>query len=132
MGALNQANVSDAELEVLKVLWLRGPVMVRDVAAHLKRRQKAWAYTTILTLLSRLRDKGYVTQAKHTEGAAHVFTATVTREELLGQRLTELAEQVCDGTASPLVQALVKSRQLKREDIAHLRRMLTELEDKKG
>jgi BlaI family transcriptional regulator, penicillinase repressor len=130
MGPLNQANVSDAELEVLKVLWLRGPVMVREVAQHLKRRHKPWAYTTILTLLSRLRDKGYVTQAKHTVGAAHVFTAAVTREQLLGQRLTELAEQVCDGTASPLVQALVNNRQLKREDIEHLRRILTKLDEK--
>jgi BlaI family transcriptional regulator, penicillinase repressor len=129
MGAANQMNVSDAELEVLKLLWLRGPSTVRDVAQHLKQRDKQWAYTTILTLLSRLRDKGFVRQEKHGTGAAHVFTAGVTREQLLGQRLTELAEQVCDGTAGPLVHALVKSRRLKREDIAHLRRLLTRLEE---
>ena len=60
MGAVNRVNVSDAELEVLKVLGLRGPATVRDVAQHLKRRHKPWVYTTILTLLSRLRDKGSV------------------------------------------------------------------------
>lgn len=131
MSTANQAHVSDAELEVLKVLWQQGPALVREVGQALKRRHKQWAYTTILTLLSRLRDKGYVTQAKQETGMAHMFTAVVTREQLLGRQLTELAEQVCDGTASPLVQALVNSRQLKHEDIAYLRRMLEELEQRK-
>src|SRR4051794_14137148 len=129
MGAESQANVSAAELEVLKVLWRRGPVMARQMEQELKRRHKRWAYTTILTLLSRLRAKGYVTQTKHAVAAAHVFAAATTREQLLGQKLAELTEQVCDGTASPLVQALVNSRQLKREDIAHLKQMLKELEE---
>jgi BlaI family transcriptional regulator, penicillinase repressor len=130
MGAEIQANVSDAELEVLKVLWQRGAVMAREVEQELKRQRRRWAYTTILTLLSRLRGKGYVTQAKHATGAAHVFAAAVTREQLLGRSLSELADRVCDGTASPLVQALVSSQRLKPADIASLRRMLEELEDK--
>jgi BlaI family transcriptional regulator, penicillinase repressor len=130
MGAGLQADVSDAELEVLKVLWQRGPAMAREVEQDLKRMRKRWAYTTILTLLGRLRGKGYVTQAKHAMGAAHVFAAAVTREQLLGRSLTELADRVCDGTASPLVQALVSSKRLKQADIASLRRMLEELEEK--
>jgi BlaI family transcriptional regulator, penicillinase repressor len=130
MDAGIQGGVSGAELEVLKVLWQSGPAMAREVERELKHRRKRWAYTTILTLLSRLRGKGYVTQAKHTLGAAHVFAAAVTREQLLGWSLTELADRVCDGTASPLVQALVNNRQLTREDLARLRRMLEELEEK--
>jgi predicted transcriptional regulator len=50
--------VSDAELEVLKVLWEGGAATVRDVAAALRRRRRRLAYNTVLTLLSRLRDKG--------------------------------------------------------------------------
>ena len=130
MGAEIQADVSDAEMEVLKVLWQLGPALAREVGRELKRRRKRWAYTTILTLLARLRGKGYVTQAKHPGGAAHVFAAAVTREQVLGRQLTDLAERVCDGTASPLVQALINSRRLKRGDIAYLRRMLEGLADK--
>jgi BlaI family transcriptional regulator, penicillinase repressor len=131
MAAAMTADVSDAELEVLKVLWERGPGVVREVAGELKGRHRRWAYTTILTLLSRLREKGYVTQSKKDGGgAAHVFAAAVTREELLGRQLTELAERVCDGTASPLVQALVNCRRLKREDVAYMRKMLDGLTDK--
>src|SRR5690349_11087925 len=130
MASPEQLSVSDAELEVLKVLWQHGPTTVREVAQTLSRRRKKWAYTTVLTLLSRLRDKRYVSQSKPDIGTAHVFAAAITRQQLLGQQLTELADRVCDGTASPLVQALVNSRQLKPDDIAQLRQMLKDLEEK--
>ncbi len=129
MPPLNSSPVSDAELEVLKVLWERGSLTVRAVEAHLKRRKNKWAYTTILTLLSRLRAKGHVAQEK-AAGAAHVFRAAISREQMVGQGLAELAERICDGTASPLVQALVRSKRLKPQEIADLRRMLDELEEK--
>lgn len=117
--------VSDAELEVLKVLWTAGPATVRDVAAALRRRRRRLAYNTVLTLLSRLREKGYV--AADRRDTAHLFRARVTREDLLGSTLTALAERVCDGTASPLVHALVRGQRLSPEEIADLRRLLDDL-----
>lgn len=122
--------VSDAELDVLKVLWERGPGTVRDVEAHLRRRKRRWAYTTVLTLLSRLRDKGYVASDKPDRGggAALVFRAAVSRDQLLRNGLTELADRICDGTASPLVHALVEGQRLSPDEIARLRRMLDEIE----
>lgn len=117
--------VSDAELEVLKVLWAAGPATVRDVAAALKRQRRRLAYNTVLTLLSRLKDKGYA--AADRRDPAHVFRAVVTREELLGSSLAALADRVCDGTASPLVHALVRGQQLSPEEIADLRKLLDDL-----
>jgi predicted transcriptional regulator len=118
--------VSDTELTVLKVLWRSGPGTVRDIEARLRRRKPRWAYNTVLTLLTRLREKGYV--ASDARGAAHVFRPVVTRDELLRQGLTSLADRICDGTASPLVHALVRGRRLTAEEIAHLRQLLDELE----
>src|SRR5436190_22723173 len=100
---VSPANVSDAELEVLKVLWEHGAGTVRQISARLRGRKRRWAYNTVLTLLSRLREKGCITSEK--SGVAHIFEAAVSREELLRRRLTELADQVCDGTASPLMHA---------------------------
>ena len=117
--------ISDAELEVLKVLWASGPGTVRDVEAQLRRRRRL-AYNTVLTLLTRLRDKGYV-EADRT-GTAHVFRSVVSRDELLRHGLSTLADRVCDGTASPLVLALVKGQRLSREDLAELRRLLDDLD----
>jgi BlaI family penicillinase repressor len=118
--------VSDAELDVLKVLWDHGPLTVREVEGHFRRRRKKWAYTTILTLLSRLREKGHVASDK--SGAAHVFRSVVSRDQLLQHGLTDLADRVCDGTASPLVHALVQGRRFSPEEIAQLRKLLDEME----
>ena len=114
--------VSDAELEVLKVLWAGGPATVRDVAASLRRQRRKLAYNTVLTLLSRLREKGYV--AADRRDTAHLFRAKVTRDDLLGSTLSALADRVCDGTASPLVQALVRGQRFSADEIAHFRKLL--------
>src|SRR6476661_7818446 len=92
--------ISDAELEVLKVLWASGPGTVGDVEAD-------------------------------RSGTAHVFRSAVSREELLSHGLATLADRVCDGTASPLVLALVKGQRLSRDEIAELRRLLDDLDRKK-
>ncbi|HUF48768.1 MAG TPA: BlaI/MecI/CopY family transcriptional regulator [Vicinamibacterales bacterium] len=116
---------SDSELEVLKVLWETGPATVREVAGQLRRRRRRLAYTTVLTLLSRLRDKGYV--AADRRDTAHVFRPLVSREELVGSSLTALADRICDGTASPLMYALVRGQQFSADEIAHFRKLLDDL-----
>ena len=120
------ASISDTELHVLKVLWKHGPRTVREVNDMFRSGKRRWAHTTVQTLLKRLESKGCVRSNKR--GAAHVFRAVVSRSELLARRLRELADSVCDGTASPLVSALVEEQQLHSEDIDHLRRMLDELQ----
>src|SRR5688572_18024233 len=82
-------SITDAELDVLKVLWEHGPATVRQVNTQLRRRRKRWAHTTVLTLLYRLRDKGYVSSNK--QGAALIFQPTGNREVLLRQQLSDLA-----------------------------------------
>jgi len=123
---MNVPPVSDAELEVMKALWAAGPATVRDLETRLRRKRRKWAYNTILTLLSRLREKGYVAADK--SDAAHVFQAVVSRDELLRNGLTELAERMCDGTASPLLHALVDGRNLSPADITELRKLLDAME----
>lgn len=119
-------SVSDAELEVLKVLWASGPATVRDVAKTLRGQRRRLAYNTVLTLLSRLREKGFVEADRR--DTAHVFRASVTRDELVGSSLSALADRICDGTASPLLLALVRDPRLSSADIAHLRKLLDGLQ----
>jgi predicted transcriptional regulator len=116
---------SDAELEVLKVLWETGPATVREVAGHLRKRRRRLAYNTVLTLLSRLRDKGYV--AADRRDTAHLFRPLVTRDDLVGSSLTALADRICDGTASPLMYALVRGQKFSADEIAYFRRLLDDL-----
>jgi predicted transcriptional regulator len=109
-------------MEVLKVLWTYGPGTVRRINAELVGRK--WAYTTVLTLLQRLVVKGYV--ASETSGVAHVFRAAVTRDELLERRLRDTADELCDGSAVPLVLALVQGNTFSPEELARFRRLIEE------
>jgi len=126
--ATRRAAVSDTEMDVLKVLWDQGPGTVREINAVLRRRGRRWAYTTVLTLLQRLQAKGYVASDK--SDAAHVFTAAVSRDRLLKQRLRELADELCRGTTTPLVLALVEGQRFTAEEIAQFRQLLDELANK--
>ncbi len=117
--------LSETELEVLKVLWELGAGTVRQIDEILRQRKRRWAYTTVLTLLTRLQAKGYVTSDK--SELAHVFRPTVSREKLLQQRLTNLADDLCEGTALPLVHALVEGQRFTAEEIAGFRRLLDEM-----
>jgi predicted transcriptional regulator len=121
--------VSETELDVLKVLWEFGPGTVRELGQRLRDQDHHWAYTTVLTLLQRLAAKGYVTSDK--TDLAHVFHAAVTREGMLRQRLKDLANQLCEGTATPLVQALVEGQPLSANEIQYFRELLDRLESKK-
>jgi predicted transcriptional regulator len=116
-------------MDVLKALWEHGPATVRDLGGVLRRQGRRWAYNTVLTLLQRLEAKGYVAADKR--GVAHVFRAAVSRDRLLRRRLRDLADELCEGTATPLVQALVEGRRFTAEEIEHFRRLLDDLEEKK-
>jgi predicted transcriptional regulator len=116
------SDVSGAEMEVLQTLWKDGPATVREVSERLGPDGSRWAYTTVQTLLGRLEAKGFIKSDK--SGVAHVFRAVRTREHFLSDRLTELADKVCDGTTLPLVAALVDKHKFTPDELAEFRRML--------
>ena len=121
-----RTELSETELEVLKALWDQGSATVRELSDHLEQTGRTWAYTTVLTFVGRLEAKGYVKSDK--SGVAHVFRPVVSRDGLLRQRLTHLAQDLCNGTATPLVQALVAGRRFTPDEISHFRRLLDDLE----
>ena len=118
--------LSEAETEVLKALWARGPSTVRQINGVLAGRGRRWAYTTVLTLLQRLQAKGYAAGEAGPSGSAHVFRASVTRGELLERRLKDTADDLCGGEAAPLVLALVQANKFTPEELARFRALLDE------
>jgi predicted transcriptional regulator len=124
-----QPSLGDNELDLLKLMWDHGPGTVREINALSQRQGRRWAYTTVLTMLQRLEAKGYVSSDK--SGLAHVFRPAVSRERLLRQRLRDLADQLCEGTATPLVLALVEGHRFTPSELSQLRQLLDQLEGKK-
>jgi BlaI family transcriptional regulator, penicillinase repressor len=124
MAEVSRPSVSEAERQVLFVLWEHGPGSVREVHAHLKEADLDWARSTVVTLLQRLEKKGYVESDK--SEFAFTFRASVSREELLAMRMTELANDLCDGRWAPLLLAFTKREKLSPRDLAELQRLIDE------
>src|SRR6185369_5715079 len=96
-----------AEMEVLKALWDAGPSTVREVLNHLHARGRRVAYTTVLTFLSRLEEKGLAVSNK--SELAYVYRAKVSRDRVMKSRLRTLVNEMYDGAAGPLVLQLIRS-----------------------
>jgi len=119
------AATSEAELNVLKVLWELGQGTVREVRDVLTRQGRDWAYTTVQTLLNRLEVKGHATVER--SGAVNVHRPALSREEFARQRLGNLAEELYEGAASSLVLALVEGTRFTPEEIEQFRKLLDQL-----
>ncbi len=117
--------VSDSEREVLHVLWDGGPLAVRDVQAGLASRQLIWQRSTVITLLQWLEKKGYVQSDRSHH--AFVFRAVVTRDQLVRQRLQEVADELYQGASAPMLLAFAQQQTLTAEEISELRQLIDEL-----
>src|SRR5262245_1910201 len=100
-------DVTDAELSVLQVLWDDGPCSLRQLAEALyPKKPLVAAQATVLKLIERLEAKRCVKRERG-EGPQQ-FLAAVNRDELIGRRLRAVADQLCEGSFSPLLTNLVK------------------------
>jgi BlaI family penicillinase repressor len=122
--------MSDAELQVLKVLWEHGPLAVRDVLARLLEQGQEWTRSTVITLLQRLEKKGYVESDK--SQFAFVFGALASRDDVIRSRMNDLAGELCDGEALPLVLAFAERHRFSPSELARFRQMIDDLEAKRG
>lgn len=129
MGDRNRPAISDAERDVLKVLWEHGPQTVREVHERVADQGRDWRRSTVITLLQRLEKKGYVQSDK--SRFAFIFRAVVSREEVMHGRLVELAEELSDGNAVPLVLAFAEQHRFTRQEIEQFRRLIDQLEAKR-
>jgi BlaI family transcriptional regulator, penicillinase repressor len=117
--------MSDAEREVLKVIWDHGPQTSREVVVVLGKRGQQWSRTTVNTLLQRLEVKGYIRSDR--SRAAYRFHAVVSRDDEMHARMSELAGQLCDGKMVPLVLAFAERHRFSQDELARLRRLIQEL-----
>ncbi len=123
-----EAEIGQAELEVLQTLWEHGPATVRDVLNVLHERGRQLAYTTVLTFLTRLEQKGCVTSDK--SGRAYVYRPKVTRDKVSRSRLEAVLDAFYDGSPGPLVLQLIREGKFTNAEIAELQEVIDELDAK--
>ena len=117
----HDVRLPDAELEVMKALWSleRYPAHTGEIAARL---DKSWKAPTLLKLLSRLEDRGFVAGTK--EGRANGYTPLVEERDYLARESRSFLERVHGGSLSSLVASLYSEVSLTQEDLAALERIL--------
>lgn len=118
---------TEAELELLRVLWRLGPVTVRQVHDALPPRNGEAAYTTILSTLQIMHQKGLVSRDESER--AHVYSAAISQDQAQQQLLGKLLNRVFEGSTTALVmQALGSAKPATMEEIEKIRARLDELE----
>ncbi len=118
---------SSGEWDILQALWKLGPATVRAVHEEVSR-GRAVQYTTTLKLMQILAEKGLVTRDE--TARAHVYRAAVEREALQGDAVEDLLERVFGGSAAELMQRALARRRPGRGELAALKKMIAEYEEK--
>ncbi len=111
----------DAEQEVMQALWACEAPAARADVEEILFRTRPMAMTTLLTLLTRLSEKGFITIEK--KGRRSYYTPCVTQEEYLASQSKNFFEKLCGGSLPTLANALCDSG-LSKEEIARLRTLL--------
>jgi BlaI family penicillinase repressor len=123
----NTGKVTEAELAVLKLLWARGASTIRQLTDLLYPDGSASHYATVQKLLERLEAKDCVRCAR--QERVNVYSSAIGRTDLIARRLRETADQLCDGSLTPLLTHLVGSDELSPEELAALRDLVERLDD---
>lgn len=114
---------TELELEILKILWDKSPLLVREVRARLEERaNRVLSHSSVITMLNIMVRKGYLKRRK--EGKSFLFIPRVEKREIVGGIMGDLMSRVFDGSASALVLNLIETADLDADEMRELRRLI--------
>ena len=121
-----QPKPTAAELQILHVLWRRGPSTVNQVQPELERGDRV-AYTTVLKLLQIMFEKGLVRRDESTR--PHVFRAAIAEAQVKRRFVSDLVDQVFEGSVMSLAMQALSASRATPEELRKLRELLDEIEE---
>lgn len=119
--------LTDHELELMRIIWERGEATVRDVYEQLLRRRKV-AYTTVMTTMKTLEQKGYLRASQQTR--AFLYRPAESKGKVIRSLVRHFIDRVFEGSAQPLLLHLLKERHISESDLAYIDRLLREAKSK--
>jgi predicted transcriptional regulator len=125
-AAATKPRPTDAELEILNVLWQRGACTVRDVHQAITRTRPSMGYTTVLKLMQIMAEKKLVRRDESQR--AHVYEARLAREQTQRQLIGDLLDRAFEGSATKLVMQALSAKRASAEELSTIREMLDEFE----
>ncbi|HTN77472.1 MAG TPA: BlaI/MecI/CopY family transcriptional regulator [Pirellulaceae bacterium] len=127
MARPKQEQPTPAELEILKVLWERGPQTVRDVMEELNRTAPERAYTTVMSLMNIMTEKGLLKRTP--QGRAFLYAAKAGRDKTLGTMVNDLLGRAFAGSASALVAQLLDQATPSKSELDAIRKAINEYQN---
>lgn len=110
----------------MKAVWRNEPVTVRDVYETV-REQRPIAYTTVMTMMRILEEKGYLKKTQ--SDRAHVYRATRPRQQVVGAMVRDFVDRVFDGAADAMLVHLSKDTRLSDKQRRAMKKLLDEMEE---
>ena len=130
MARPKQEQPTPAELEILKILWERGARTVRDVMDELNADGRQRAYTSVMSLMNVMTDKGLLKRTP--VGRAFEYNAKVARDRALGQMLGDLLGRAFEGSASALVAHLLDEANPSQKELEEIRKAIAQYQKDQG
>jgi BlaI family penicillinase repressor len=121
---MTDATPTDRELEALKVLWDRGSGTVREIADAMNAGREDLAYTTVLSLLQVMEQKGLVTHRR--DGKAYVYLPSVERQSTFRQLAGGFLDKVFDGAVDEYLVHALDAKRVSDKELDQLEAMLAE------
>ncbi len=121
---MTDPNPTPRELEALKVLWAKGRATVREIYLELKPRESKLAYTTALSLLQTMEQKGLV--GHESAGKAYAYFASVPRETVVRKLAGGFLDDVFDGAMGEYMARAIQSRRPSVAELEELETMIVE------
>lgn len=118
---------TEAELELLRILWNRGPATVADI--HQAQGSKGTGYTTTLKVLQRMTDKGLV--RRDASKKSHVYRAAVAAEKTQRQLVKDLLHRAFGGSPGQLVVQALSGERATQDELKQIRKLIDAMEQKK-
>jgi len=113
--------LTEQELEIMKIVWDRDAVTVRDVYEALLEKRKV-AYTTVMTMMNILEQKGHLRKSQ--DDRAYVYRSTKPRQQVIRGMVREFVNRVFNGSAEPLLLHLVEDQKLSEKDLEEIRTLI--------
>ena len=120
------STLTPQELSIMKVVWRLDTPTVRAVYEAL-RKTRPIAYTTVMTMMNVLEDKGYL--EKKSNGRAHVYTPTKPRHQVVGAMVRDFVDRVFDGASSSLLLHLARDSRLSERQRKAVQRIIEEMDE---
>ena len=127
--ARERNELTDREWELMDALWNAGQATATDIQNQMQA-SRAWAYSTVKTMLDRLVVMGYVKARR--VGNVYEYSPKSKRPTVVGKLLDDVTERIFGGAAAPFIQTLIQRNALTEDEVQSLRKMLDDYQQSEG